>query len=591
MTTNLIAHDSDPPEFKNSLEPIEVSLKGINPYIWVRTHEEFRLINEITEIGARLKMDVYCWSLWQGLVPAASYNTGTKATGQFDKTWQPPVALEQIAQLTKKSNSDHKGNIVIMRDVHAVLQEPILRHLKDIWKVLTDRKTKLVFVSSSLGHGAGGAHEGLPPTMEKMITVLDFELPTLNEIDDIVRSFVREFVEYNTPKAENSSPAAIRVRQALENIKNFNSDNYREFARALQGLTQLEVRNALALSMQYLRTINVKFLLNSKKQVLSRSDILEYFEPNRSMSDIGGMDLMKNFFEDYKDCHTQEAQDFGVEPLRGILMVGIPGCGKSQMCKAIASSWKLPLIRLDVGKVMTGLVGGSESKMRSAIQQVEAIAPCILWIDEVEKALSGTKSSNFSDGGTMARVFGTLLTAMEEGLDGVTIVATANDIEALPPEFIRRFSEVFFVDLPGPEEREEIFKIHLSKKRADPKNFDLTQLVDKSNRYTGHEIEKSVARALTLAFKSPNKVLATNHVAQALEETKPISHIMGDKINKMRSEARDKYRYASSWARSQGLAMKTKKESMAAKDIKLPEIVNKNKSTPVIEEGSELELD
>jgi SpoVK/Ycf46/Vps4 family AAA+-type ATPase len=227
---------------------------------------------------------------------------------------------------------------------------------------------------------------------------------------------------------------------------------------------------------------------------------------------------------------------------------------------------------------MTGLVGGSESKMRTAIKQVEAIAPCILWIDEVEKALSGTKSSNFSDGGTMARVFGTLLTAMEEGLKGVTILATANDIEALPPEFIRRFSEVFFVDLPGPDERNAIFQIHLSKKNQKPDSFDINHLVEQSENYTGHEIEKAVARAMSFAFKDPEKKLRTEHVARALAETKPISHIMGDKISKMRSEARGKYRYASSWAEEQGRRVKAKKDKMDIKDVKLPDMTSKSKS-------------
>lgn len=588
--TKTSAQVSDSVKFANSTEQISVALKSINPFIWVRTHEEARLIAEINEICKELKMDVYAWSLWQGLVPAINFNNGQRASGQYDKTWQPPTALDQIAQLQAKKPV-RRGNIVIMRDVHVALQEPIPRQLRDIAQLLVTNQTKLVFVSPHLAHGAGGNQEGLPPTMEKQISVIDFNLPTLEQIEDQVRSLVASVTEKNTQKAGEPAPPE-KTLKTLENLKAIKKDSFFEFSRALQGLTINEVQNAVVSSIQHCRTVNTQFLMESKKQILSKSDILEYFEPNKTMNDIGGMDLMKSFFDDYKDSHTKEAQDFGVDPLRGVLMVGVPGCGKSQMCKAVSTAWKLPLIRLDVGKVMTGLVGGSEQKMRSAIKQVEAISPCVLWIDEVEKALSGTKSSNFSDGGTMARVFGTLLTAMEEGMKGVTILATANDLEALPPEFIRRFSEVFFVDLPGPGEREDIFKIHLQKKGAKPSDFDLEKLVEKAEHFTGHEIEKAVARAMAFAFKDTAKKLKTSHVLAALDETKPISHIMGEKINKMRTEARGKYRFASSYAKSEAEKMKAKQAKMDIKDVKLPDMESKTKKpATVVDTGNAVDID
>ncbi len=216
---------------------------------------------------------------------------------------------------------------------------------------------------------------------------------------------------------------------------------------------------------------------------------------------------------------------------------------------------------------------------------------CVMWVDEMEKGLAGTKSSNFSDGGTTARVFGTLLTAMEEGLKGVTILATANDIEMLPPELIRRFTEVFFVDLPGPEEREVIFKIHINKKGRDPKDFNLKELVEHSDKYTGHEIEKAVSRALAFAFNEKGRKLKNEHVLKALQETKPISHIMGDKIYKMRTEAQGKYRFASSWAQAQATKVKVKKDKMDVKDLKLPEMKNKNKTVAHATDSPEVELD
>lgn len=588
---NLVTPDTSKVAFESSTEALTVALKSINPIIWVRTHEEARFISEITEISKELKMQTYAWSAWQGLVPIDKFDSGKRAEGAFDKTWQPPTALDKIVDLEKKDSM--RGNIVVMRDIHFVLQEPIPRQIRDLIIRLSKNQTKLVFVSPTLAHGAGGNHEGVPPTMEKQITVIDFDLPTKNQIKDTLRTLVTNVINKNSntlKEIDSNSARAKKIQEVVTNLQHINEEHYDTFARALQGLTLSEVNNTAFSSIQHLKTIATKFLMESKKQILARSDILEYFEPNKTMSDIGGMDLLKSFFEDYKYSHTQEAIDFGVEPLRGVLMVGVPGCGKSQMCKAVASSWQLPLIRLDVGKVMTGIVGGSEGKMRAAIKQIEAISPCVLWIDEVEKALSGTKSSNFSDGGTMARVFGTLLTAMEEGLKGVTILATANDIAALPPEFIRRFSEVFFVDLPGPEERTDIFKIHLRRKVADIADLNVDSLIEKSTDFTGSEIEKAVVRSMAFAFKDPDKKLKTEHLLDALSETKPISMIMADKINDMRSQARSKYRYASTWAQNIGQKKQAKKKAMSIGDVSLPELKNKNKNNNVQDESDDDEL-
>lgn len=590
--TELVLPEVADTQFVSSRDSLSVALKALNPVIWVRTHEEKRLLNEVAQLAEEQNLQVFVWSAWQGIVPLSQADSGKRAEGAFDKTWQPPLALDKIVELETKGNV--RGTVVVMRDVHFVLQEPIPRQMRDIMDRLSKNQTKLLFVSPTLAHGAGGNHEGVPLTMEKQITVIDFDLPTKPQIKDILRTLVTNILNKNTTALEKLDPNSVRAKKItsiVANLQHINENHYDTFSRALQGLTVSEINNTAFASIQHTKTISTKFLMESKKQILARSDILEYFEPNKTMSDIGGMDLLKNFFEDYKYSHTQEAADFGVEPLRGVLMVGVPGCGKSQMCKAVASSWQLPLIRLDVGKVMTGIVGGSEGKMRAAIKQIEAISPCVLWIDEVEKALSGTKSSNFSDGGTMARVFGTLLTAMEEGLKGVTILATANDIAALPPEFIRRFSEVFFVDLPGPDERTDIFRIHLQRKVKDISALDISQLVDSSSDFTGSEIEKAVVRSMAFAFKDPDKKLKTEHLVSALSETKPISTIMADKINTMRSEARSKYRYASTYAQSIGTKKSAKKKSMSLDNVALPEMKNKNKNTTSTEDdGDELEL-
>lgn len=576
--------------FRNAMQEVEVVLQSSCPLLWVRTFEETRFIEAVMNgVAEKQKRDVYVWSLAQGIVPAINYDSCEKATGIFDKTDDPRLAIRKIIELQKKTST--KGNIVIMRDPGLAMQEPIPRMLRDAYSKLTRNRTSIIFLSPTLTHGPGGANHGIFPSLEKQISVVDFELPDLKEIDQILRDLIRKTVRWNTPKADASAEEKAKKAKIRESLR-YSEKEYFEFGRALQGLTDTEILSAATSCLHHCRGLDVNFLLQSKKHLVNKSEILEYHERNKPMTDIGGLDLAKAFFDDYKFAHSEEAQKFGVEPLRGILLVGVPGTGKSQIAKAVASEWQLPLLRLDVGKVMTGRVGGSEAKMREVIKQTESMAPAVLWVDEIEKALSGTKSSNFSDGGTMARVFGTLLTAMEEGLKGITIVATANDISALPPELIRRFSEVFFVDLPGPSERTEIFNIHLKNRDFDPEKLklDIPLLVETSDNYTGHEIEKAIQRSLALAFKSKKKELTTEHILAALQETKPISHIMGDKIDKMRREARGKFRYASSWAASQSESQQAKQKKMSLDELELPPTESRKPGNDG-EDGAELDLD
>ena len=547
------------------MEEITVAVKSFSPYVWVRTHEESRFLKQFVDEMESKKFQILVWSIAQGIVPPEQVVSGEEAKAQpFQGTKNPEKAIKAISEFSIDEEK-YRGVVVVLRDPMMILQGPIVRQLRDLYMKFRDNNITILCLSSRLAHGPGGKTSGLPPEMSKQFVVCDYGLPNLREIDAAARNTVRRVVKANSPKPDDD---AKKRKKAEELIKKFTytEDEYMAFARALQGLTYQEVEVALSSSVHTHSSLNLQYLLATKKQIVSRSDILEFHSTPKSMDDIGGMDLAKEFFDDYKSAHTKEAQDFGVEPLKGILLVGIPGCGKSQLSKAIATNWNLPLLRMDIGRVMTGLVGGSESRMREAIQQVEAVSPCVLWIDEVEKALSGTKSSNFSDGGTMARVFGTLLTAMEEGLEGVTIVATANDISALPPEFIRRFDEVFFVDLPSSSEREAIFNIHLRLKGFGQVDVNMGELVAASKDYTGHEIEKGVKRGIAFAFQSSEKVLKTEHIVKALNDTKPLSFTMGDKITDLRDKAHGRFRFASSDAQEAGVK-RTKALEMDSLDL------------------------
>jgi len=419
--------------YANVFEELKIQILIGKPILWVRSYEEIRFIEEFEkEVSSKINREIMIWSAFQGLVLREEVEYAEKASGKYDGTWLPDklfsVILEDQLDLTNKD-----GKIYILRDFHPFLNPKYTRQLRDIEEVLKNSFKTIVMLSPTIMHGD---KKGLPVTLEKSIDIIDFPLPNKKEL----KKFLDKGIE------------------RLQKIENFKSDYSPEeissIITSLQGLTLEEAKNAIGSSLAHLKEINVQMLLKEKERLIAKSDVLECVNNLPEISDVGGLDVAKSYFNVYSKAFTKEALDFGVEPLKGVLLLGVAGTGKSLLAKTIASLWKVPLLRLDIGKVMHGIIGSSEERMRQVISQAETLAPSILWLDEVEKALSGVKSSNYSDAGTTSRMFGTLLNAMQEGLNGVTIIATANDISQLPPEFIRRFNEVFFVDLPFEDERE-----------------------------------------------------------------------------------------------------------------------------------------
>ena len=496
------------------MEEIGALVRARVPLIWVLTHEEDRFIEDFArDVAAPEKQDLWLWSAYQGLVKQGDPISLERATGEEEGTHNPQKALSRISTMAISG----KRAAYILRDFHTVLGEPIPRQVRDIYKQLIGQAKTLIIVSPLLAHGMGGRTAGLPPTLEKQISVVRYELPSKTIIENHVNGIIK-LMKTSSNKKDTKGKKNTKLDYSTEEMQGL--------VKALQGLTLVEIDDAVGTSISHMNKLDAnKFLIN-KKQLLRKSEILEYIEDLVAMDDVGGLDMVKEYLGKYSRAYTPEAKAFGVEPLKGILLTGVPGTGKSLLAKAIGQLWGVPLLRLDVGKVMTGLVGGSESKMRDVIKQAEAISPCVLWIDEVEKSLSGTKSSNFSDGGTLARVFGTLLTSMQDGMEGVTIVATANDITMLPPEFIRRFNEVFFVDLPGPEERWDIFAIHLTKRKRSVNIFGEEQkraLVAATKGFTGAEIEKAIKDGIAASFYAEKKDLELMDLLMAIANTKPIS--------------------------------------------------------------------
>jgi SpoVK/Ycf46/Vps4 family AAA+-type ATPase len=315
---------------------------------------------------------------------------------------------------------------------------------------------------------------------------------------------------------------------------------------AALGLTADEAENAFSKCLVKARRFDIDVILAEKEQIIRKSRVLEFHRAAEQFSDIGGLDQLKEWLRKRQAAFSRQAREFGLPESKGILLIGVPGCGKSLTAKAVSSLWKLPLLRLDMGRVFEGLVGSSEENARQAIRMAEAIAPSILWIDELEKGFAGTQSSNFSDAGTTARVFGTFVTWLQEKTSPVFVISTANNISALPPELLRkgRFDEIFFVDLPKKKEREEIFGIHLRKRRRDPASFDLDKLAAASEGFSGSEIEQAIISALFDAFDE-QRDLTTDGVLVSLRETITLSQTMEEEIHTLRQWALARARMAS----------------------------------------------
>jgi len=416
---------------------LETLIRARYPIIYIVSWEEERVEDALRTIARERNKKLHVWTVTQGIVQPG----GQRDTNSRD----PLAALEYILKAEDQA-------IFLLKDFHAFITDyNVNRRLRDLTPTLKNSLKTLILLSPTLK---------LPSELEKEITVIDYGLPSYDDLgrllDDIIRS-VHDRPDIKTDLTPIERESVLK---------------------AAQGLTAMEAENVFAKSLVQKRGFDVDVILSEKEQIIRKSGILEYYPLNEAFADVGGLNLMKEWMEKRTASFSDKARAFGLPEPKGILLLGVQGCGKSLSAKAIGSLWKLPLLRLDVGKIFAGLVGASEENMRKAIRVAESVAPCILWLDELEKGFSGTQSSGSTDGGTTSRVFSTFLTWLQEKTVPVFVVATANQVESLPPELLRkgRFDEIFFIDLPSKEERAEIIGIHLRKRKRDAKKYDLAAI-------------------------------------------------------------------------------------------------------------------
>jgi SpoVK/Ycf46/Vps4 family AAA+-type ATPase len=484
-------------EINNSMkfnDELTLLLKARYPIIYINTIEEDRAEYVIRKnIKNNLNRSIYTWDFIDG------YTNNPNNQGFAQRN--PLQALELIERLTCETPA-----LFLLKDFNRFLTDvSISRKLKNISRVLKLQPKTIIIIGSEIN---------IPKELQDLITVLSFQLPTEHEINQELTRLINSLNLEITP-------------QLLENL-----------TRACQGLSLERIRRVLSKIIVTYKKIDessISILLTEKKQIIRQTEILEYWSTSESIQKIGGVDNLKDWLKKRKTAFSIQAYNYGLPTPRGLLLIGIQGTGKSLTAKAIATEWQLPLLKLDVGKLFGGIVGESESRLRQMIQVAETLSPCILWIDEIDKAFSNL--DNKGDSGTSNRMLATFISWLSEKTQPVFVVATANNVELLSLEIIRkgRFDEIFFLDLPKKQEREEIFKIHLQEFRPNTwQSFDYLKLAHLSESFSGAEIRQSIIDGMYEAFYEKRE-FTTDDICKALQELIPLAQLETNQMLKLQN--------------------------------------------------------
>jgi SpoVK/Ycf46/Vps4 family AAA+-type ATPase len=489
-----------PDRHLDDIERLRLRLRAEHPCITILTHEEDEALHLAGEAILGQTLDTHIWSASRGLrdflVPGISPTPNTE---------HPAAALYHLTTTSTKTFA------VFLDLIPHLTDQRTMRMFRDVVGHFARTGSHLLLIENS---------PALPPAVAALATRFDLSLPDEAELERLLRETVRQRFE--------------KRRVSVE----LNKKDLAAFVRNLGGLTRRQARQILRESMaddDRLDSADVLRVLAHKRRLFQSAGALEYVEAPVSMADIGGLQRLKSWLDRRNGGMSDEARNFGISPPRGLLMLGVQGAGKSLSCKAVATAWQRPLIRLDVGALYDKYVGESERRLREAFDQAEAMAPIVLWIDEIEKAFASAGSSTSNDGGLSRRMFGSLLTWMQEHQAAVFTVATANDVSALPPELLRkgRFDEIFFVDLPKEDARRQILEIHLRKRRRAPASFDLPKLAAACQGFSGAEIEQAIISALYDAFSARTE-LTNDHLLTVFASSPPLSVTMAEQVQELR---------------------------------------------------------
>jgi SpoVK/Ycf46/Vps4 family AAA+-type ATPase len=490
-------------------EELSILVQAQYPLIYLVTSEEERAEQTI-EALAQMKPQrkVFIWTVTHGIVEYGQPRNVTQ-----HNTVSPEAAVEWVIRQRDPA-------IFVFKDLHPFIDSPaVTRWLRDAIASFKDTQRTILLMSPV---------QTVPVELEKEVIVLDYPLPDMTELNQVLSNQL----DLNRSRRVTTEAREKLLKAALGLTKDEAEKVYRKAQVTTGRLTEAEV----------------DIVLSEKKQLIRRNGILEYIEEDETIDSVGGLEELKHWLKQRSNAFTERAREYGLPQPKGMMILGVPGCGKSLIAKTTSRLWGLPLLRLDMGRVYDGsMVGRSEANLRNALKTAESISPAILFIDEIDKAFAGSTGSADSDGGTSSRIFGSFLTWMQEKTSPVFVMATANRVERLPGEFLRkgRFDEIFFVDLPSSDERKEIFRIHLSKRREDISRFDLDQLVMVCDGFSGAEIEQALVAAMYEAFAQDREFTQLDIIA-SIRATLPLSKTMHEQVTALRDWARQRARPAAS---------------------------------------------
>lgn len=480
-------------------------LKARNTLIWVVSREEVRAERLIASAASAAKYPVYTWDCVSGIQDMAG--------NEVSQVADPAGALRYVSENTER-------RLYVFRDLHRWFDPVVIRSLRSLARELQVAPPPEARVVVLLSPSAE-----VPPELSSA-TVIDLPLPDREEIgqllDDIMESVPKDVNAVNGTRE-------LAIDSAI-------------------GLAAEEASNCYARSLVSKKAIDPGLVVAEKKRVIAREKVVEWYDPDpRGMDAVGGLDILKNWLDVRRKGFSARAREFGLPAPKGALLVGVPGCGKSLTAKCVASSWGMPLLRLDMGGLKSKYVGESEQNLRKALQVAETVAPCVLWLDEVEKALAGSTGPQ-GDGGVSSDALGTILSWLQEKSGSVFVVATANQVESLPPELLRkgRFDELFFVDLPTATEREAIVLATLRQYDRESDALDMDALVRATDGFTGAEIAALVPEAMFAAFNDGERNITTEDLLEAAGNVVPLSKTASEKIEGLRKWAKGRARFASS---------------------------------------------
>lgn len=525
------------------LERLKVLINSSTPIVVMETVEEMRAVGLVRAACAELNMAVFEWSIADGLVrsganapvsrsdmrvapprsseeerlasavlssPAVDVNAAVKSA--IYNTREPVQALANMESMTLEA-------VFILKDFHRHMEDPVVvRRLRDVGQKFSTNRRTLILTAPAIT---------IPPELTSLIEYLDLPLPD--------RERLREIIEQTFKRMSRTYTLKLSL----------DASGVDAMASNLRGLTEEEAERAIsqALVTRYaLCAETVTDVLAAKKELLRHSGMLDFIDASENMASVGGLDNLKRWLALRRGAWEDQAREFGLEPPRGVIILGVQGCGKSMCARAIAGEWKLPLVKFDTAAVFDKYIGETEKRIQKVFQVGEGLAPCVLWIDELEKVFAGSGPDSASaDAGVSSRLLAAFLSWMQDRKAPVFVAATCNNVSALPPELIRkgRFDELFFVDLPNPAERKQIFAIQLSRRKRNPVDFDLERVAAAARGYSGAEIDAAVQTALYASFSS-KQPLTTETLLDALKTTVPLSTTRAEEIQALREWARER---------------------------------------------------